>query len=370
MIITEISAVCQVVCVSDIISKYISDDIKQEIKKEGEKNMKKVLVMLLAAVLMLSFAACSSEPAKPADTEAEQAGPLADAGHALWVAHGPHLLADGTQNEWNGKASEKYEASALKAIALDDVKAISEDLYNTLSGKEVKYLYTIDLIFGTNDAGYTKRCLKDGVLYNANGSYTFKIAQCNVDVDGENKVYSEDQWISDPHTANVESLTPATVFYPTWQEEKDENGFAWNDDPVVIGGSGLYTVVIAQYKNASAAGQPGFGVGLVLKEAKDGIAYEEIKTFVPADHTYGIVGSFAASNWGNDGADAAMTADGDKWVGEVELKAGDEFKVRADSDWANSWGDGENNFKVDADGTYVVTLTFEGGNGTVTVAAK
>ena len=48
-----------------------------------------------------------------------------------------------------------------------------------------------------------------------------------------------------------------------------------------------------------------------------------------------------------------------------------ELKVRADSDWTNSWGDGENNFKVDADGTYVVTITFDAaGNGTVTVAAK
>ena len=330
--------------------------------------------MLLAAMLIISLAACSSTPAETT-TDTEPAGtasaePLADATHELWVAHGPHLLADGTQNEWNGKASEKYEASALKAITLDDVKALSEDLYTALSGKEVKYLYSIDLIFGTNDAGYTKKCLKDGVLYNANGSYTFKIAQCSADVDGDVKVYAEDQWISDPKTAYVESLTPATVFYPTWQEEQDDNGFTWADDPVVIGGSGLYTVVIAQYKNASAAGQPGYGVGLVLKEAKEGIAYEKIEAFVPADHTYGIVGSFAASNWG-ESADVAMTADGDKWVGEVELKAGEEFKVRADGDWANSWGTADGgNLTAEADGTYVVTLTFEGSAGTVTATAK
>ena len=330
-----------------------------EIKKRRRKNMKKIIVMLLAVAMILSIAACS------------QPKPLADSEHELWAAHGQYLLADGTKNDWGGKSSELYEKSALKAIALDDVKAISADLYTALSAKEVKYLYTIDLIFGTNDAGWDCKFVKDGKIYKANGSYAVKVAQCNSEVDGDKKVYSEAQWISDPKTAYVESLTPATVFYPTWQEEKDENGFSWADNPVVIGGAGLYTLVIAQYKNASAAGQPGYGVGLVLKEAKDGKAYEEVKTFVAADHTYGIVGSFAASNWGNDGADVAMTADGDKWVGEVELKAGEEFKVRADGAWDYSWGNGADNFKADADGTYVVTLTFDAeGNGTATAAVK
>ncbi|MBO4423260.1 MAG: SusF/SusE family outer membrane protein [Clostridia bacterium] len=321
--------------------------------------MKKVLVMLLAAVLVLSLAACSTA----------SSAPLKDDTHELWVAHGQYLLADGTQNSWDGKDASLYEASALKAISLKDVKSISEELYNTLSGKQVKYLYTIDLIFGTNDAGWNTNFLKDGVVYKANGSYAFKVAQCNSEIDGETKVYSEEQWISDPKTANVESLTPKTVFYPVWQETPDEYGFSWASNPVVIGGAGLYTLVIAQYTTVSAAGQPGYGVGLVLKEAKDGIAYEE----VPSEHTYGIVGSFAASDWGNAGADVQMTASGENtWVGEVELKAGEEFKVRVDGDWAVSYGPAEGgNFKAEADGTYVVTLTIGAdGNGTVTFALK
>lgn len=69
-----------------------------------------------------------------------------------------------------------------------------------------------------------------------------------------------------------------------------------------------------------------------------------------------------------------MTAAGDNvWSGEVELKAGDEFKVRADNAWnpGADWGDAEGaNFKAEADGTYVVTITFEGAVGTVTVEAK
>lgn len=261
-----------------------------------------------------------------------------------------------------------YEAPTLKAISLDDVKKIDKNLYDTLSGKDVKYLYTIDLIFGTNDAGWNAKFLKDGKLYNANGSYAFKIAQCNVDVDGENKVYAEEQWISDPHTAYVEALTPDTAFYPTWQEEPDENGFAWDQNPVVTGGAGLYTLVIAQYTNTSTPEQPGFGVGLVLKEAKEGLAYEEILDFVPADHEYGVIGSFEGSNWEKDVA--MEKTDDNVWTGEVTMKTGDEFKVRADGAWDYSWGNGCGNLVCEADGTYVVTITFNGTEATVEAVAK
>ena len=316
--------------------------------------MKKIITILLVAAMVLVLAACSTTSKVV----------LEDKTHELWVAHGQYLLADGTQNGWGGKDSSLYEKSALTAIALEDVKNINNDLYTTLSKKEVKYLYTIDIIVGTNDAGWNCKFFKDGKVYVANGSYAVKIAQCTADVDGDTKVYSEAQWISDPKTAYVESLTPATIFYPTWQEEKDENGFSWADNPVVTGGAGLYTLVIAQYNNASAAGKPGFGVGLVLKQAKDGIAYEEAKT----EHTYGIIGSFEGSGWSTD---IPMTkVDDNTWQGEVTLKAGDELKVRADGDWADNWGDNGENFKVAEDGTYVVTLTFSDGVGTATVTKK
>ncbi len=324
--------------------------------------MKKIVVALLTLVMLFSVVACGQGGSKKAE-------PLADEGHAAWVAHGQFKLADGTENSWNGKDTALYEASSLTAIALEDVKAIDEGLYTALSGKDVKYLYTIDLLFGTNDAGWTTNFLKDGKLYRANGSYAFKIAQCTVDVDGDNKVYAEDQWISDPKTAHAESLTADTLFMPVWQEEADEYGFSWASNPVVTGGAGLYTLVIAQYNNASSPEQAGFGIGLVLKEAKDGQAYEEILEFVPADHTYGIVGGFEGSDWATD---VAMTDNGDgSWTGEVTLKANDEFKVRADGAWDYSWGaeDGAN-LVAEADGTYVVTITFDGGEAAVTVTAK
>ena len=306
--------------------------------------------------MVLSLTACSGGSSSP----------LKDEGHAAWVSHGQFLLADGTENSWNGKATELYEKSALEAIALKDVKAISEDLFKALEGKDVKYLYKTELIFGTNDAGWTTNFLKDGKLYRANGSYAFKVAQCTVDVDGDNKVYAEDQWISDPKTAYAESLTPDTVWYPIWQEEPDEYGFSWASNPVVTGGSGVYTLVIAQYNSVSAAGNPGYGVGLVLKEAKDGIPYEEILEYVPADHTYGIIGGF--NDWNGDVA-MEKTAD-NTWVGEVELTAGTEFKVRADGAWDYSWGNGADNLVAEEDGTYEVTIVFNSADDVTVTAVK
>ncbi|MCR5664013.1 MAG: glycogen-binding domain-containing protein [Oscillospiraceae bacterium] len=350
--------------------------------------MKKYVALMLAVLMVFALAACGETPAQteqtpeqtteqtpentektPENTEGgEPTAPvvLADEGHAAWVAHGQYLLADGTPNSWNGKDSSLYEASALTPIALEDADPA---IQAALAGKEVKYLYTIDLIFGTNDAGWTARFLKDGKLFKANGSYAVKIAQCSVDKDGDNVVYAEEQWISDPKTAYVESLTPDTIFYPTWQEEPDENGFSWADNPVVTGGPGLYTLVIAQYKTVSAAGNPGFGVGLILKEAKEGIEYEEILEWIPGDHTYGIIGGF--NGWAED---VAMEAgENDTWTGEVELTAGEQFKVRADGVWDNSWGDPSTesgNCVVAEDGTYVVTITFADGAGTVTAEKK
>lgn len=82
--------------------------------------------------------------------------------------------------------------------------------------------------------------------------------------------------------------------------------------------------------------------------------------------TWGVVGSFEASGWA-DGNDVAMTEkEAGLWVSApVEMKAGDEYKVRANGEWKKNYGfneegktilDGQTNGKVEADGTYIVTL--------------
>ena len=83
-----------------------------------------------------------------------------------------------------------------------------------------------------------------------------------------------------------------------------------------------------------------------------------------APDTWGVVGSFAASGWSED---VKMTEkEAGVWVSDpVEMKADDEYKVRANGAWTKNYGfneegvttaDGQTNGKVEADGIYIVTL--------------
>lgn len=109
---------------------------------------------------------------------------------------------------------------------------------------------------------------------------------------------------------------------------------------------------------------------LLLFESRIKSAFRLIKEadrypFVPSEHSFGIVGSFEDSGWGYR-PDITMNPSGNNvWSGEVTMKAEDEFKVRADSSWEYSWGDGRGNCKVNADGTYIVSITFSGDTGEV-----
>ncbi len=111
---------------------------------------------------------------------------------------------------------------------------------------------------------------------------------------------------------------------------------------------------------------------------QEGILPEAAPAEEPAEgeavaDTWGVVGSFEASGWA-DGNDIAMTEkEPGLWVSApVELKAGDEFKVRANGKWDKNYGaecaEGGDNIKVEADGTYIVTLNLN--DMTLTFAEK
>ena len=86
--------------------------------------------------------------------------------------------------------------------------------------------------------------------------------------------------------------------------------------------------------------------------------------------TWGMIGSFAASNWNND---IAMTysRDDNKWTGTITTSPGDQFKFRANHDWGinlgetagtgslsyggDNIGDANKNFAVPA-GTHKISL--------------
>ena len=336
---------------------------------------KRIFLVALASLAVVGMTSCGYDKKVKEDPE------------RTWVMHGNYLLSDGeTVNGWNGKTNELYEASKMTATSVAEVAEYAPEVADVLKEKSIKYLYAGEAVFGLNDAGWTSNFLRGEDLYQANGSYAFKAAACLYDAAEE--VYAEDQWISDPKTAHAESLTPDTFFTPVWQETPDRFGFSWGSNPIVTGGAGKYKMIVAQYTDVSSAEVPGYGIAAVKLE--DGAEnekaqkYVKLEEFKPADHTFGVVGSFAASGWA-DGKDVAMTAsaDGKSYSAEVTLVAGNEFKVRADGAWKFSWAPSAavegvitiakgGNAVAAVDGTYVVTISNFGfaGTATVTVSLK
>ena len=85
-----------------------------------------------------------------------------------------------------------------------------------------------------------------------------------------------------------------------------------------------------------------------------------------------LIGSFGGYNWDTD---VAMTEDpAGTWTATVDFKAGDEFKVRQGLGWDVNFGAdgvlGGDNIVIDADGTYLVTLVYDGTNATLTCEAQ
>lgn len=89
-------------------------------------------------------------------------------------------------------------------------------------------------------------------------------------------------------------------------------------------------------------------------------------------NAFTLIGSFGGYNWDTD---VAMTEDpAGTWTATVDFKAGDEFKVRQGLGWDVNFGVdgvlGGDNIVIDADGTYLVTLVYDGTNATLTCEAQ
>lgn len=86
-------------------------------------------------------------------------------------------------------------------------------------------------------------------------------------------------------------------------------------------------------------------------------------------NAFSLIGAFSGYNWDTD---VPMTEDpAGTWTAEQEFKAGDEFKVRQGASWDVNFGaegaSNGDNIKIEADGTYVVTLVYDSAAGTATL---
>ena len=348
---------------------------------------KNYLNLLLAVAGFAALTGCVNpqQPSSPAEsTPAPESTPaedpndkvLANAEFTYHVAGNNEVKVD---DAWAANAWDCTDSNTMAAASLNDVKAIDEGLFTALSGKDVKYLYTMEVRLGVAESGWTAKAMIDGKVYEQDGSYAIKAIRGYYDEDDQ--TYIQDLWLPDPHKAHAESLTPETLFIPTWTEAKDENGFSWSDNPVCIGEGGVYTLVVAQYNAVSAADVPGFGFALVLEEeAENGLPHTEYVP--PVVESYGVIGSFADNNWSSDVADLVAKDDG-TYVVDVELAVDTQFKVRKDDAWdvsfgwdavanaadlAESFAGADGNIKCLVAGTY--TISFDPTTQQLTIAPK
>ena len=284
--------------------------------------MNKKLLVAFSATLVLGLAACG--PTKPADPVAPIDGMLALGNFKV----GENAAA------WDYAADAEGNAINLMEW-IQDPTTLPTEFATVIGEKTVEYAYKLsDVRLGHTDAGWNATAMKDGVKVTTNGSMAVKVGVAAYDEVDD--VWAVEQWIPDPHTAHAESLTPSTLFIPTWQEAKDENGFSWSDNPVCIGGAGAYTLYGVKY--AAGTEGAGYAMGLVLEEAGgDYGELVEVKNFVAEEHTYGLVGNF--NNWGET-PDFPLVWDEEVggYFAQVQFPAGIEFKVRADSAWDYNWG--------------------------------
>jgi hypothetical protein len=81
-------------------------------------------------------------------------------------------------------------------------------------------------------------------------------------------------------------------------------------------------------------------------------------------NAWGVIGSICGTSWDTD---FSMTevSEGVYESAPLELKAGEEFKVRQGASWDVNFGVEFNgaNIVVEADGTYIVRLTWDGAQG-------
>lgn len=317
-----------------------------------KKNLLTVFLTLGCAFVMAACTPKGGNSSTPAPTPTPTPTPV-----SAYTVAGVFMSKDGEHPvDWKYTEQGKMEKSDVAAV-----KAIDAEVGAALEANdklEEVYVYEGALIGCTEGgyAGWTAKALVDGSVVDFDGGYAVKAIQC--DYDAEDDKWLSSQWIPDPHTACAENLTPETLFVPTWQEEADEHGFKWNDNPVCVGGAGKYTIVVAVYDvpaDETKTDQYNYGMALVKTEEKD--PYEPAPIL---EHTFGLIGDFEGNSWSSDVAQFEKSSDG-VYELEYNIAADVEFKVRADGAWTTSFGYG-NISEPDTD------LVADPGNGNIKAA--
>ena len=220
----------------------------------------KKMFLALASFAALGLVACGGESAPQSQApKYDETVKAAKGEDNIVTLAGPWELQDGTKpgSAWDG-ADRKAD---MEATSVKLVSEVSAPVADKLAGHNIDWLYMKKGIYMGYDAGYKKAAKKaDGTKVEINGSQTFKAI--NGHVDEEDQTFMKTQWIYDPKTAHAENLTPDIYFMPPWVEAEDADGFSWASDGGVLE-TGIYTIIVAKYTEASTASVCGYGIATV-----------------------------------------------------------------------------------------------------------
>lgn len=211
--------------------------------------------------------ATKPEATKPEATEPEATEPEATTPEATEPQVQPkeeksYYIVGGLLGDWN----DYTDANKMTEITVEELDpSLREKLDST---REIFGIYKFEGRKFTVGAGYTKPAVKDDEPITLDGGFSFKVVHAFYDEEDGNMI--PQQWNPGPGASHVENLTPDTVFMPKWVEtpaKGEEYLGAWNDDPLVISGSGIYTVYFIDYVGPNSAEVAKYAVALIKTEA-------------------------------------------------------------------------------------------------------
>jgi hypothetical protein len=175
--------------------------------------MKKLFGLFATLLLSFSLASCGGGTI------------LADANNDYY--------ATGNFAGW-GDATSKPEQK-MEAVALNDSRIAQ--VRNQLG--DATAIYVLEIELPAEAAGWDVTYTISGTENKYDGNLTVKVIQTATGDDIPN------YWAQSPESGRVTSLTPTTLYVPPFVEENVGGAGSWNDNPVVIGGPGTYTLVFA-----------------------------------------------------------------------------------------------------------------------------
>lgn len=188
-------------------------------KEKGENTMKKLVLLLVALFGAFALVGCVSGEI------------LADDAHDYYVTGQFAGWAEAVGNE-------DY---LMEAAARNDerIKSIVKET------KGAEFIYIIEIVLPTTDAGWTKTYKIDGVDTTVNGNLTIKMIRTDAGDEVPN------WWAQSPESGEITNLTPETIYVPPFNQENVDNAGDWNADPIAYE-AGTYYFVYIKFADSQA----------------------------------------------------------------------------------------------------------------------